>query len=95
MKILNRTLVIINSVAWSIVIWFPFARFFSILNMHWLSKTFALVFTLSPLAFLIIAIVLLIRLRANAQHLKFDLALALFSLFADLVLLGGFGEGLL
>jgi hypothetical protein len=44
---------------------------------------------------LIIAIVLLSRLRANAQYLKFDLALALFSLFADLVLLGGFGEGLL
>jgi|HubBroStandDraft_6_1064221.scaffolds.fasta_scaffold4317358_1 hypothetical protein len=94
-KIVNRAFVTLNAVVWVTVIWFPFARFFSIPNMHLLSKMFALICLLLPFAFLITAIVLFIRSRASAQSLKVDIALALISLLADFVLLGAFNEGLL
>ncbi len=93
--IISRVLALVNAVIWAIVIWFPFAKFFSVPTMLSLSKALSLATMLLAVSLLVWGLVLLVGLRKKSESRKTDLGLTLGSLLASSILFAAFSKGLL
>ncbi|HEX9201698.1 MAG TPA: hypothetical protein VF865_19225 [Acidobacteriaceae bacterium] len=95
LKAANRTVIVANAAFWAVSLWFPFARLFSVPTMHTLSNVVALFSLLFPVALVIMSVALYRKWKGSLSPLKLDLALAVFSVLADIALVSAVGKGLL
>jgi hypothetical protein len=95
MKTTNRVIVSLNALFWIIVLWFPFARFFSIPMMHTLSNYAVGGVLIFFMAVIVMAVLLYRHPRNKPDDRKADFVLAFFAVFANIALLTALNKGFL